>query len=551
MTSPEEFIHRQSDKMSLQRKLTLAVALTCLGAILFTGLGLLGYQSYQLRSQFRTEIRALTEVVGSYVIAPVSFGDAPGIKEALSVLSARPEIISAEVRDAEGALLDHIGLLINNPDFQSSQSAATYTGWKLSVSHPLRIRNEIAGSLHVTATFRPVLLDTLLRFLPALAVALFFSLIGVGILTHFLGKILLANLNRLADSAAQIAATGDYSVRAPERGHDEVGTLTATFNRMLDHLQASDQALRKSNRVLNNEITERKRLENALVESSRLAGMAEVATDVLHNVGNVLNSINVSAQLMREQLDGSRLHTLHRVADLLAPHIATPENFYTGDERAAKLPGIIVELSKRLRSERTEFGSELATLSDNIEHVKDVVSAQQSFARTNGVIETLRPADVVEGAIRINLSSIERHRVTIHRQIEPDIELCTDRHSILQILVNLVSNAVNAVKPLDLSRRRITIRVVTADSRIRFEVEDSGIGIAPENLTRVFQHGFTTREDGHGFGLHSGAVAAQRMKGSLVAHSDGPDTGATFVLELPFAPPTSSPRELNQESTTS
>jgi two-component system NtrC family sensor kinase len=63
------------------------------------------------------------------------------------------------------------------------------------------------------------------------------------------------------------------------------------------------------------------------------------------------------------------------------------------------------------------------------------------------------------------------------------------------------------------------------------------VGIAPENLTRIFSHGFTTRTDGHGFGLHSAALAAQQMGGRLTAQSDGPGRGATFTLELPVAAP--------------
>jgi signal transduction histidine kinase len=66
-------------------------------------------------------------------------------------------------------------------------------------------------------------------------------------------------------------------------------------------------------------------------------------------------------------------------------------------------------------------------------------------------------------------------------------------------------------------------------------VSDNGVGIASENLTRIFNHGFTTRKDGHGFGLHSGALAAREMGGALWAQSDGPGKGATFTLELPLS----------------
>jgi signal transduction histidine kinase len=67
-------------------------------------------------------------------------------------------------------------------------------------------------------------------------------------------------------------------------------------------------------------------------------------------------------------------------------------------------------------------------------------------------------------------------------------------------------------------------------------VRDNGVGILPENLTRIFGHGFTTKKDGHGFGLHSGALAAKQMNGALSVQSAGPGKGAAFTLELPIAP---------------
>ena len=66
---------------------------------------------------------------------------------------------------------------------------------------------------------------------------------------------------------------------------------------------------------------------------------------------------------------------------------------------------------------------------------------------------------------------------------------------------------------------------------------DNGIGIPADNLTRIFGHGFTTRKEGHGFGLHSGALAAKELGGALTVESDGPGKGATFTLEFPIQRP--------------
>jgi signal transduction histidine kinase len=111
----------------------------------------------------------------------------------------------------------------------------------------------------------------------------------------------------------------------------------------------------------------------------------------------------------------------------------------------------------------------------------------------------------------------------------------TERHKVLMILINLISNAKYAMDGVPEDKRRLTLRVARVPGdRVQLEVRDTGVGIAPELLTRIFQHGFSTREQGHGFGLHSSALAARELGGTLSAHSDGPGQGASFVLELPL-----------------
>jgi signal transduction histidine kinase len=83
--------------------------------------------------------------------------------------------------------------------------------------------------------------------------------------------------------------------------------------------------------------------------------------------------------------------------------------------------------------------------------------------------------------------------------------------------------------------KQVTLRVASGEGRVRVSVIDNGVGIPAENLTRIFNQGFTTRKDGHGFGLHSGALAARELGGSLHVHSDGAGQGASFTLELPLA----------------
>jgi PAS domain S-box-containing protein len=280
--------------------------------------------------------------------------------------------------------------------------------------------------------------------------------------------------------------------------------------------------------------SELQKLNRQLMDASRLAGMAEVATGVLHNVGNVLNSANVSATLLKEELSRSETETLAKVSALLNEQNGNLASFLTDNPKGKLIPQVLTQVSRRLSRERELFAAELDQLSRNIEHIKDIVAMQQSYARVAGVLERLPVVDLVEDALRINAPSLARAGVEVIREFEDTPTIIVDTHKAIQILINLIRNAKLALADVESGPRRLRVAIRSSgDDRIRVMVQDNGVGIPPENLTRIFSHGFTTRKDGHGFGLHIGALNAKEMGGSLSAASDGPGCGATFTLELP------------------
>ena len=186
--------------------------------------------------------------------------------------------------------------------------------------------------------------------------------------------------------------------------------------------------------------------------------------------------------------------------------------------------------------ENAELLEEVDQLGRNIEHIKEVVAMQQSYAKVSGVFENLPAHRLLEDAIAMNIGAFERHGVKVERKFSAVPLVRVDRHKVLQILINLIRNAKYALDEVERTDKTITLSVFAINERaVHIVVADNGIGIPAENLTRVFAHGFTTREEGHGFGLHSGANAAHAMGGSLSVASAGPGQGATFTLELPVA----------------
>ena len=279
-------------------------------------------------------------------------------------------------------------------------------------------------------------------------------------------------------------------------------------------------------------------LHQQLMETSRQAGMAEVATSVLHNVGNVLNSVNVSATLVADQLRLSKAANVAKLAALLDHHKSDLASFLTGDVRGQTIPAYLGTLADSLAAEQNTLIAELDHLRKNVEHINDIVAMQQANARAVGVIETISIPDLLEEALHINADALARYNVTTIRDYQAVPAITTDKHKVLQILINLVRNAKLACVDSGRTDKQITLRTTSDDRSIKIAIIDNGVGIPAENLTRIFNHGFTTRKTGHGFALHSGALTAKELGGSLTAQSEGPGHGATFTLELPCQPDT-------------
>ena len=347
----------------------------------------------------------------------------------------------------------------------------------------------------------------------------------------------------LCGVAAVGAVFGGYGWRLRHLTHKQQ-VLQEARDLLEKGVEERTTELAQSNTSLKNEIEERKRMEqeverihHELVAASRQAGQAEVASSVLHNVGNVLNSVNVSTSLIRDHLGRLSSSNLDQAAQMIQEHADDLGRFLTTDEKGRYFPRYLSEVSQFLSHEQNYLLNEINGLAQNVEHINEIVSMQQNYANVSGVHEKVAVSEIVEGGITMNAGAFSRHGIKVVREYEP-VELMTvDKHKVLQILVNLLRNAKYACDEGGLSEKQVTVRIKRGgDGRVRVEVADNGVGIPAENLTRIFSHGFTTRKHGHGFGLHSSALAAKEMGGTLTVQSEGVGKGATFILELPLNP---------------
>jgi PAS domain S-box-containing protein len=315
-------------------------------------------------------------------------------------------------------------------------------------------------------------------------------------------------------------------------------TEGVTFVLDITEQKHAQNALRRAHDELERRVAERTRdLKEAqvqVVEAARAAGMAEIASNVLHNVGNALNSIVISTEQACREIGTSRVGRLAQLSTLLEEHRGGLADFLTQDPRGSRIPNYISALSQELLTERESLRAHLDVLGRHIEHVRAIVQVQQTYAKTSLIIEESDLPQLIEDALRIQASALQRHGVSITREFTSLPKVRLDKHKVLQVLINIISNAKYAMDAVPEGQRNLRIRLTVEGTWVCIQVVDSGVGIAPEHRGKLFTHGFTTRKEGHGFGLHSSALAAQIMGGHLFLESEGQDRGATATLKLPL-----------------
>jgi len=336
------------------------------------------------------------------------------------------------------------------------------------------------------------------------------------------------------ESSDPLQLMHDHLAREPLAPADVNPQVPKTLSAIILRLLAKDPDRRyeKLEQRVRERTAEIESLQDQLVTTAHRAGMAQIATNVLHNVGNLLNSVTVAAGGLKERVFNSRLDGLARAVALMKeqPDLA---HFIANDPRGPALPKYLEELAATLKHEQGETMQDIQSLVRNVEHIAAVVSSQQSYANTSQMKQSMSVDEVFDEALQLAIPA----GGTMHtREIDVPAAVEVDRTRVLQILVNLIANANDAMA--DCPERVLTLgaRVTRNESgpRLLMMIRDTGHGIAKENLSRLFTHGFTTKFTGHGFGLHSAAIAAMEMGGSLTAQSDGPERGATFTLELPL-----------------
>lgn len=278
-------------------------------------------------------------------------------------------------------------------------------------------------------------------------------------------------------------------------------------------------------------------IQAQLRERSHEAGMATIATGILHNLGNVLNGVTVSSGLIVDQLQRSKVPSLGRLTALFEENADNLPEFIARDPQGQAIPEFLAQLSRQLETERHVLLQETEDLRSCVKHALGVINTQKRVAsKSRQLRELVSAEDLMETALKLSLGAFRVGNISVVRDYRYDGPLSVDRYKVLQILLNLLANAQQAMQETPETNRRVFLRISRDEEWVRLEVEDTGRGIPQDNLPLLFNQGFSTHaESGHGYGLHSSANWAKDLGGTLVAHSDGPGRGASFVLKIPLS----------------
>ncbi|QDV25130.1 ATP-binding protein [Aureliella helgolandensis] len=558
-------------RLPIRAKLILLITVTAASALCIASAAFIVTDILASRTALGNQLEVLSQVVADNSIAAVTFDDHETASDVLKTVSREPAVLRACIFDRSNSMfaIHESPALVDNASSLPLPNGVLLTigtvfrkGYVEQITE-IRDADEPLGTVYLLAS-ADGLKQRILSNLKLVGFTLIAALVVALLIATSFEKLISRPIVKLAQVANEISLRDDYSVRVVESRDDEIGELYTAFNNMLVQIESNRDELRKAHSHLEDRVHERtfqltqankhlkleieekamaqrelERVQCELIDTARRAGMADVATGVLHNVGNVLNSVNVSAGMILERVRYSPSVSLERSAHLLrdtaSDSIPTAELMSNPPDRMLKLADFLQGIAKKCDAENTEVRQEVDRLVSNIDHIKKIVASQQSFAKSSGIVTKIQLEHVFEDALELHDVSLARHGIDVTRIFAAHKPLYSDQHRILQILVNLVFNAKQAIEELAGDSPRITLRINDIDGeRVSVQVSDTGVGVRPENLKKIFSYGFTTKAQGHGFGLHACALAAYELGGSLSVKSQGEGLGATFTLVLPY-----------------
>lgn len=292
-------------------------------------------------------------------------------------------------------------------------------------------------------------------------------------------------------------------------------------------VQARTEALEKANHEL-------QATQEHLVKAAHLAGMAEISADVIHNLGNGLNSVNVAGALIKEHCEKLPVTKLRRVIGLMEANQQELADFLSQDERGRKVMPFLKNNLAALDRGRERLENEVDGLVEKTRAMNKIIFAQQALTENRDQYEDVGIIDMVEQVLVLQEESLREHHIRLVTDFEDRPTVRVHKTKFLRALGNLVKNAWESTMMRNPDDKEVRIHTFQPDPAwVRLEIIDNGTGIPAEDITRVFHQGYSTKPHGHGFSLHYCGNVISEMKGRITVQSQGVGKGATFRVDLP------------------
>ncbi|WP_141733509.1 sensor histidine kinase [Oligoflexus tunisiensis] len=519
---------------SLAARASLAVFTISLLVVIALSAFQLIYDYNEEIEQVHNQIEALEASVLSVVSRSLWTYDQDQLRSILLGLKTLPYVSYAAISSDDGLIMSEG----KRPQIPITQ--------RTDITSPAAA-HEVIGELVIEAE-KALIVGNLWRRAKSILLANFLLIMLIsGIIILIFQFKVTRPLIELSDYASKIQMNSLSNTIDPKRLQEEheVGRVYRAIDTMQRNIQKDFQTILEAEAELEKYKTNLEKLVQErtekliqttknLVDSSRKAGMAEVAIGVLHNIGNALTGANVKVQNLHHSFQNEtpigHLQDLIRLLKEQEPRLG---EFLTRDDRGRKVLPFLEVISQEWNDQHEAHKRSITLLRKDLSTVSQLISKQQSHAKFTGTVENLLLADCVDDVLALQSYEIDKYHVKVTKDYQPSVTLSSDRHKVLQILTNLIGNAIQAMHQ-NQDERRLTLSVYREGDQVVAVVTDNGVGISAEQMNSMFRYGYTTKKSGHGFGLHSCSIDAKILGGTLTCTSEGSGQGATFTLMLPI-----------------
>ncbi|MBN1983726.1 MAG: GHKL domain-containing protein [Chitinivibrionales bacterium] len=506
----------------------LTFTLACVISVIIISVGIFGYR-YQAQSELRkitADATVHTKLCSQVLKMPLWNLDFNAVDSITRSYLSLESIEAITIFNRDGSLLtQHKKNTLFNKDTLQFRDSIVYG-------------NSLIGLIQME--FNTLSIVNIKRSIIIFIVILVIAISGVTIaLNSVLLRMILGDaLNKLSTGISFIAQGNYAHVISPVKQED-LNLIITGINSLSRTVSERESEIKKINEELEQRVEERtsqlKAAQSEIAEKAHKAGMADIATSVIHNVGNVLTSIITSCHELHSVLAHSRTIGLINAATLLNEQKNRLVEFMTADPRGKKLIDYLILLSGQIKDENGQLTNQVERISEKTKNIKEIIEAQQNYASFSSYKENMKLEPIIDDALEILNASLHKYSITLEKHFLPVPPIAIQKAKIMHIFINLIKNAIEAVQQSPIERRRITISIDSDEQSVYCRIIDSGYGIKADLLEKIFNHGFTTKKDGHGFGLHSCANYMTELNGKMWAESDGEGSGATFILRFPIS----------------